>query len=129
MPIHNRCHCDVDLLQPGDITRVHGKEYVGLDTLVIPENLMEISPRADPNSVRSVLASYLQDIDKRKFEAITQAWEKTVEVEQHSEIGPVMMYKRSLASNGADATDAERAVYDHLMRKVAAVEQEHGWTP
>lgn len=90
MPIHNGCNCDVDVLQPGDITVVDGKEYVGLSTLKIPEELMYVGPRADPNSTRSIQAYYLQQMDKRQFEVITEAWAKTVVVSEHSEIGPVM---------------------------------------
>lgn len=80
LPIHTNCQCDIDIIQPGDITVVDGKEYVGLETLKIPDELLMIGPRADPNSMRTRLKGYLQDLDKRQFQAGVQAWEQTIHV-------------------------------------------------
>ena len=92
LPIHIRCNCDVDVIQDGDITVVDGTEYVGLRTLVIPEELMTMGPRSNPKSVRSKMKGYLQDIDKKQFSAGLQAWEKTVLIED-TKIGPTLLYQ------------------------------------
>ena len=92
LPIHIRCKCDVDVIQDGDITVVNGTEYVGLQTLSIPEELMTMGPRADPKSMRSRLKGYLQDIDKKQYESGLKAWEKTVQIFEGKN-GPVLLYQ------------------------------------
>lgn len=99
LPIHTGCQCDVDLIQPGDITRINGRNYVGLSTLQIPEELMHMGERADPDSARSRIAGYLQDMDKRQFNVITEAWAQTVDVGYHPEIGPVLALKKTPVLN------------------------------
>ena len=91
MPIHTGCQCDVDLIQPGDITRVGSRRYVGLSDLEIPPDLMHIGR---PDSKRSAIAGYLQDMNNRQYNVIAQAWKDTVEITD-SEIGPVMALKAS----------------------------------
>lgn len=99
LPIHERCHCDVDTIQDGDITVVDGREYVGLKTLQIPEKLIAEGtrgPKADPDSMRSRLKGYLQDMEKRQFSAGIQAWEKTVDVTSLNQSGvPILKYRNS----------------------------------
>lgn len=94
MPIHTRCQCDVDVLEPGDITRLNGRRYVGLAELEIPPALTYISPRARPDSDRTIIAEYLQKMSDRQYSVIAEAWENTVEVTD-SEIGPVMAFKKA----------------------------------
>ena len=89
LPIHTGCQCDVDTIQPGDITRVGGRRYVGLSDLHIPPDLMHIGR---PDSKRSAIAGYLQDMNNRQYNVIAQAWEDAVEITD-SEIGPVMALK------------------------------------
>lgn len=91
MPIHTGCQCDVDMIQPGDISHISGRRYVGLDTLEIPPDLAEIKR---PDSKASNIAYYLQRMDDRQFSVIAEAWENAVEVTD-SEIGPVMALKAS----------------------------------
>lgn len=93
LPIHDNCQCDVDIIQDDDITVVDGNEYVGLEDLQIPDDLLTIGPRANPNSMRSRLKGYLQDLDKKQFQSGVQAWEKTVAILTDTKGTPSLQYK------------------------------------
>lgn len=124
LPIHERCFCDVDVIQPGDITVINGKEYVGLQNLKIPEELMTIGPRANPDSDASRLKGYLQDLDKRQFEAGLQAWENAIDVKEMARGGPPRM---SIKSNVKPKPKTAKPKVEGFKPAFGAITDDMSW--
>ena len=89
LKIHERCNCDVDVIERQDLVRVGGKLYVGLRTLDIPEEYTRLGPRGG----NAETAYYLEQMAKRNWDVVDEAYYALVQEDWHSDIGPMLAAK------------------------------------